>query len=247
MISPLEQFEICLWPIIPGFFYITNSAAYLVVCFAILLFFFENFFTDGLSPVFFSIWAYSILFVYNLLWKICKDMLKTPGLMYFPYVFVLFLFILCCNCVGLIPYSFTATSHLIITFTLAFAAFFAINFLGVKKHSYRIIGLFLPPGSPLLLAPLLVIIEIISYFFRVISLSVRLFANMMSGHTLVKILSDFGWIMFINSSTFLVTLHIMPFVLITILTFLESGIAILQAYVFTILVCIYLGDCLNLH
>ena len=107
-------------------------------------------------------------------------------------LFSIFSFIFACNLLGMIPYSFTVTSHIVITLGLAMTAFFSINIVGVKTHGFHIFSLFLPPGAPLALAPLLVMIELVSYSFRVVSLALRLFANMMSGHCLLKILAGFA-------------------------------------------------------
>ena len=114
------------------------------------------------------------------------------GLKHFPLIFTTFMPILVCNFLGMIPYSFTVTSHLIVTFSMALAIFIGINILGILKNGRHFLSLFFPPGAPLALAPLLVFIELISYVFRVLSLSIRLFANLMSGHTLLKILSSFS-------------------------------------------------------
>lgn len=111
---------------------------------------------------------------------------------YFPLIFTIFIIILSCNLLGMIPYSFTVTSHLIVTFCTALAGFIGLNTVGVMKNRTHFLSLFFPPGAPMALAPLLVFIEFVSYVFRVLSLSIRLFANLMSGHTLLKILSGFA-------------------------------------------------------
>lgn len=120
------------------------------------------------------------------------DNAGSKGKPFFPLIFTTFMIILICNIQGMIPYSFTVTSHLIITFSLALAVFIGINIIGVLKNGRHFLSLFFPPGAPLPLAPLLVFIELVSYSFRVLSLSIRLFANLMSGHTLLKILSGFA-------------------------------------------------------
>jgi ATP synthase subunit 6 len=117
---------------------------------------------------------------------------KKDSSYYFPILFATFVLILLTNLVGMIPYGFAVTSHIAITFAIAVTAFFGINVVGVRKHGFRTLSLFLPPGSPLALSPLLVMIELVSYSFRVISLALRLFANMMSGHCLLKILAGFA-------------------------------------------------------
>ena len=146
----------------------------------------------------------------------------------------------------MVPYTFTVTSHIILTFGLGMIIFVGLNILGVKKHGLHFFSLFLPPGAPLSLALLLVPIELISYFFRVVALSVRLFANMMAGHTLLKILATFAWKMLTIGGIFLV-IQLFPLIIIIAITGLELAIAFLQAYVWTTLTCLYLGDALNLH
>jgi len=158
----------------------------------------------------------------------------------------MFTFLLFANLLGMIPYSFTVTSHLIVTFGLAFVLFFGLNVIGVAHHGFHFLSLFLPPGAPLFMAPFLVLIEFVSYIFRVISLSVRLFANMMAGHALLKILAGFVFTMF-SAGGIMYVLHLFPLVVIFCIIGLEIGIAMLQAYVFTVLTCIYINDALNLH
>jgi ATP synthase subunit 6 len=129
---------------------------------------------------------------YQIILGLVKENVGDKGLKFFPLIFTTFMLMLGCNVLGMIPYSFTVTSHLIVTFTTALAIFAGMNIIGILKHRKHFLSLFFPPGSPVALAPLLVIIELVSYVFRVISLSVRLFANLMSGHTLLKILAGFS-------------------------------------------------------
>ena len=159
---------------------------------------------------------------------------------YFPFVFSLFMFVLFCNMLGMLPYSFTVTSHIIVTFALAAVIFVGVTIIGFVNHGVGYLKLFIPSGVPVFLLPLIVIIEIISYLSRPVSLSVRLFANMMAGHTMLKVFGGFvislgiigGWL---------------PLSFTVALTGLEILIAFLQAYVFAILTCIYLNDALNLN
>ena len=159
---------------------------------------------------------------------------------YFAFIFSLFMFVLFCNMFGMIPYSFTVTSHIIVTFMLAAFIFIGVTIIGFTKHGLSYLKLFVPSGVPMVLLPLIVVIEIISYLSRPISLSVRLFANMMAGHTMMKVFGGFvislgivgGWL---------------PLSFSVALTGLEILVAFLQAYVFAILTCIYLNDALNLH
>ena len=128
------------------------------------------------------------LFFFNIL----SENIKKNGSLYFPVLFTIFNFIFFCNLLGMIPFSFTVTSHIVVTLGLASFSFIAINIIGIKTHGFHMLCLFLPPGAPLALAPLLIMIELVSYSFRVVSLALRLFANMMSGHCLLKILAGFA-------------------------------------------------------
>jgi F-type H+-transporting ATPase subunit a len=125
-------------------------------------------------------------------YNVLSENVKKNGSYYFPILFSIFSYILFCNFLGMVPYSFTVTSHIVVTLGLAMVAFIAINIIGVQTHGFHFLSLFLPPGAPLALAPLLIGIELVSYSFRVVSLALRLFANMMSGHCLLKILAGFA-------------------------------------------------------
>ena len=176
---------------------------------------------------------------YTLVSKMISDTAGSKAKPYFPFVFSLFMFVLFCNMLGMLPYSFTVTSHIIVTFALAAIIFIGVTIIGFVNHGVRYLKLFIPSGVPLFLLPLIVVIEIISYLSRPVSLSVRLFANMMAGHTMLKVFGGFvislgiigGWL---------------PLSFTVALTGLEILIAFLQAYVFAILTCIYLNDALNL-
>lgn len=175
---------------------------------------------------------------YEFIANMVRDNVGTEGRRYFPFIFTLFIFILFSNILGMLPYSFTTTSHIIVTFALAFVVFLGVTVIGFLKNGLGFLRLFVPSGVPIALMPLLVVIEVISYFIRPISLSVRLFANMMAGHTMLKVFGGFvislglllGWA---------------PLLFLVALTGLEIGIALLQAYVFTILTCLYLHDALH--
>lgn len=194
-----------------------------------------------------TIWQNLIESLYHFIYyNIVRENIKKNGNLYFPIIFSMFSFILACNLIGMIPFSFTATSHIIVTLSLALLVFIGINVIGVKTHGLHLLSLFLPAGAPLAMAPLLVFIELVSYSFRVVSLSLRLFANMMSGHCLLKILAGFTWTM-LSSNGVLVLFHIMPVMVIFAIIGLEIGIAFLQAYVFSLLLCVYLNDAISLH
>jgi F-type H+-transporting ATPase subunit a len=177
---------------------------------------------------------------YNFIAKMISDTAGSKAKPYFPFIFSLFMFVLFCNMVGMLPYSFTVTSHIIVTLILALFIFIAVTIIGFLKHGFKYLKIFVPSGVPALLLPLITVIEIISYLSRPVSLSVRLFANMMAGHTMLKVFGGFvislgvlgGWL---------------PLSFSVALTGLEILVAFLQAYVFAILTCIYLNDALNLH
>jgi len=177
---------------------------------------------------------------YTFVAKMINDTAGSVAKPFFPFIFTLFMFVLFCNMVGMLPYSFTVTSHIIVTFILAAIVFVGVTIIGFIKHGIKYLELFVPKGVPIALLPLIVIIEIISYLSRPLSLSVRLFANMMAGHTMLKVFGGFvislgllgGWL---------------PLGFSVALIGLEILVAFLQAYVFAILTCIYLNDALNLH
>jgi F-type H+-transporting ATPase subunit a len=173
--------------------------------------------------------------------QLISDIISTNTRHYFPLVLVLLYFILFSNLIGLIPYSFTSTSHLIITFILSFSVFNGINIITVQNYKVKIFSLFLPSNTPFFLALLLTPIEFISYIAKPVSLGVRLFINLMAGHSLLKVIIGFSWSMILrenfNSIGFIV-----PLVILVILFCLELGVALIQTYVFLILTCIYIED-----
>lgn len=174
------------------------------------------------------------------------DNINKEGEKYFPFISVLFTFIVLVNLIGLVPYSFTVTSHLIITFTMSLSIFIGVNIICIKIYKSQMLSLFLPSNTSFGLALLLVPIEFVSYIFKPISLGVRLFANLMAGHTLLKVIIGFSWAMLLleNLISFF---HLIPLLVVVLLFGLELGVALIQAYVFTILTCIYLNDSINLH
>jgi len=183
---------------------------------------------------------------YDFIASMVKEQVGHPGKQYFPFIFTIFTFVLLNNVIGLIPYTLTPTSHFLITMTLSCTIFIGVTLIGVVKHQFHFLSFFLPPGAPIALAPFLVIIEMISYFFRAISLGVRLFANMLSGHCLVKILAGFGISMLSMGGQ--MSYAALPLVVVIVAVFfLEIGVGFLQAYVFTILTCIYFKDAIELH
>lgn len=183
-------------------------------------------------------------FVYNMVKDICGE----KGIRFFPYIFTLFVFILFCNVQGMVPYAFTVTSHLAVTGFLALTVFVTVTVIGFVQHGVAFLGFFVPKDAPLLLKPILGVIELISYFVRPISHSVRLGANMMAGHAMLKVFAGFATavgIYGLSGSTIAVSL--MSSVMMVGVVALEFLVAFLQAYVFAILTCIYLNDALHMH
>ncbi len=240
--NPMHQFEvysigpeIILGPVNLSF---TNSSLFMVISsLSILLLLFLATKKKSLIPSKIQlVGEMSYAFVA----KMISDTAGTNAKPFFPFIFTLFMFVLFCNMVGMLPYSFTVTSHIIVTFVLAAAIFIGVTVIGFIKHGIKYLELFVPKGVPVVLLPLIIIIEVISYLSRPVSLSVRLFANMMAGHTMLKVFGGFvislgllgGWL---------------PLGFSVALTGLEILVAFLQAYVFAILTCIYLNDALNLH
>lgn len=176
---------------------------------------------------------------YRLVASAVRDNVGADGRRYFPFVFTLFMFILLSNLLGLIPFSFTVTSHIVVTFALAAVVFIGVTVIAIARHGLKFFTYFVPPGVPILLAPLMVPIEIFSYFVRPVSLSVRLAANMIAGHTMIAVFA--GFVIALGFLGFA------PLVFIVALYGLEVLVAFLQAYVFAVLTCLYLNDALHLH
>ena len=255
LFTPLEQFQIILLFSIKLFcfdFSITNLALVnllVLAIFSIIVFCFSSDSNYLKETSFFFIpntWQVLIETLYEVSSQLLFDNINKDGEKYFPFVSVIFTFVLFSNLIGLIPYSFTTTSHLIITFTLSLSIFIGINIICVQRHQFHMFSLFIPANTSFGLALLLVPIELLSYVFKPISLGVRLFANLMAGHTLLKVIVGFSWSMLLLED-FLAVFHILPLLILVLLMGLELGVALIQAYVFTILTCIYLNDAINLH
>jgi F-type H+-transporting ATPase subunit a len=247
--SPLEQFSIIslLKIQLTNQIYvgITNATLIAILALGLFLYFFSFVLRDGglLIP---NAKQSSAEFFYDFVSGLVKEQIGEQGKPFFPLVFTIFSFIIVINLIGMVPYSFTVTSHLVITFGLSFSIFIGVTIIGFQKHGLHFFSFLLPPGAPLALAPLLVVLELVSYSFRGISLGVRLFANMMAGHTLVKIIAGFGWLMLPIGGA-ISFFALVPAIVVFALTGLELGVACLQTYVFTILTCIYLNDAIHLH
>ncbi|MGE5163022.1 MAG: F0F1 ATP synthase subunit A, partial [Sphingobacteriales bacterium] len=167
------------------------------------------------------------------------------GMKFFPFVFSIFMFVLTLNMLGLIPYAFTVTSHIIITAALAITVFLTVLIYGLWRHGLHFFNLFVPKGVPVYILPLIVAIEILSFMSRPISHSVRLFANMLAGHITLKVFAGFIILMGGSLGAIGWAGSVLPFAMIVVLFALETLVAFLQAYVFAILTCIYLNDAIH--
>lgn len=255
LLSPLEQFEIISLLSIKLFnfdFSFTNSLLINIVTlifFSSIVYFLSsdtNYLNETPFYVIPNSWQIFIETLYEIVSQLLFDNLNIEGEKYFPIISVIFTFILFSNLIGLIPYSFTVTSHLIITFSLSFAVFIGINIIGFQKHKANMMSLLIPANTSFALALILVPIEFISYIAKPISLGLRLFINIMAGHTLLKVILGFSWTILLFEDM-LAVFHVLPLLVLVLLMGLELGVAVIQAYVFTILTCIYLNDSVNLH
>ena len=183
---------------------------------------------------------------YETVMSMCIEQIGQEGKKFFPLVFTLFFFILFGNLVGVFPYFFTFTSHIAVTLALSLLVFILVTFVALKEHGWHFFSYFVPKGIPVVLTPLLVVIEVISYLSRIISLSVRLFANMMAGHVMLEVFGSFVVMLGGAGFIFLFPAGLSLAVNVVLIGF-ELLVATLQAYVFAILTCIYLHDAVHLH
>lgn len=242
--SPLEQFEII--PILTFRLFsfdlsVTNSTIFLFFCFLILVMVTQileinkgGFYIPNRWQILFEQLSLFTIIIVN-------ENVGKKGQIIFPFVFSLFLFLLICNLFGIVPYSFTVTSHIVVTFTLSFIVWFGSLLLGFKIHGIRFFSLFVPAGVPFLIIPIIIPIEVISFIIPLISLGVRLFANIISGHILLKVIVGFAWLIIISGGL-LFFAHFLPIFILFLLLFLETAVAFIQAYIFTILTCLYIGN-----
>lgn len=239
--NPLDQFKIKPIAQIDLLGYnisFTNSALFMMVSVVLIVaYFLIAFRKKSLVPTRLQLSG-------ELVFGMISDMLEQnagkSARKFLPFIFTLFLFILICNLFGMIPYSFTVTSHISITFALAMIVFLLVTFTGIYLHGLRFFSLFLPEGTPYWLAPLMIIIELFAFLSRPVSLSLRLAANMVAGHVLLKVMAGFV-------ISLAVYFKFLPIPIIVILIGFEIFVALLQAYIFTILSCVYLNDAINLH
>ena len=216
----------------------TNSSMMMLIAIMAILLLLKG---DKLIP---RRWQVLMEIIYSNIRSIIKDNLGPSGVKYFPFVLTLFIYIGMLNILGLFPYIFTPTVHIVITFGLSVSILISVTLLGIIKFKWNFLSMFMPQGAPLGLAPLLVPIETVSYLSRALSLGLRLAANLTAGHLLFAIISGFTFTMLING---LFTLSLFPMFIMLFITILEMAVAIIQAYVFSLLTTIYLSDTISLH
>ena len=249
MYSPLDQFKIA--PLVSlAFAGVDLSITNFLVASLLALFTLRSyvFFTKSKTNSFFVIpsgWQNVIEKLYSVVAQ-CTSSISVGGEKYLPFLSVVFMFILTNNLIGLVPYSFTTTSYITLTFFMSFSIFVGLIIVGFQRHGLNFFSLFLPSNTTFLLALLLVPVELISYIARPISLGVRLFINLMAGHTLLKVIVGFSWSMLLLENLTAI-MFIIPLLVLVLLMFLELGVALIQAYVFLTLTCIYLNDSEALH
>nr|QYC61885.1 ATPase subunit 6 [Stephanopyxis turris] len=248
LLTPLEQFQIIsIFSI--KLFCLDFSLTNLLLIGLIVLFFLNYIVSFSLKNTsFFFVphnWQTLVEMITETVSYLVYDNINEEGEKYFPFIFSIFTFVMLVNLIGLVPYSFTITSHLVVTFTLSLSIFIGCNIIFIRKYKVKALSLFLPSNTTFVLALLLVPIEVVSHIFKPISLGVRLFANLMAGHTLLKVIIGFSWAMLLLENIISI-FHVIPLIVIVILFGLELGVAIIQAFVFTILTCIYLNDSIHL-
>nr|YP_009485508.1 ATPase subunit 6 [Melosira undulata]AVR57572.1 ATPase subunit 6 [Melosira undulata] len=249
LLTPLEQFQtLSIFSFKLFFFDFSITNVIIIGLITFILFYLLLKFSQKKFSFFFipHQWQFLLELNYDIIYSLLYDNLNKKGEKFFPFIALIFLFITLINLVGLVPYSFTITSHLVITLSISFSIFIGINIICFTLYKWQMFSLFLPSNTSIGLGLLLVPIDFISYFFKPISLGVRLFANLMAGHTLLKVIVGFAWsLLFLEN--LISFLHLIPLFLIILLFGLELGVALIQAYVFIILTCIYLNDSVNLH
>nr|YP_010833598.1 ATP synthase F0 subunit a [Jatropha curcas]WFG81224.1 ATP synthase F0 subunit a [Jatropha curcas] len=252
--SPLDQFEII--PFLPMkigdlYFSFTNPSFFMLLTLSLVLLLIYFVTKKGGGKSVPNAWQSLVELIYDFVPNLVNE--QIGGLSgnvkqkFFPCISVTFTFSLFCNPQGMIPYSFTVTSHFLITLGISFSLFIGITIVGFQRNGLHFLSFSLPAGVPLPLAPFLVLLELIPHCFRALSSGIRLFANMMAGHSSVKILSGFAWTMLCMNDLFYFIGDPGPLFIVLALTGLELGVAILQAHVSTISICIYLNDAINLH
>lgn len=248
--SPLEQFEVTSFvalnaPLLGGInLSLTNLGFYSLVVLVLAIGVHVLGSNDRrLVP---SRWSIGLESSYASLHGMVKEQIGSANEMFLPFIYSLFFFIILANLNGNVPYGYTLTTSIIVSIGLSFTIFFGVTILGLYRHGVHFFSFFVPAGTPLGMVPLLVLIELISYLARAFSLGVRLFANMVAGHTLLKILSGMLWPI-LTSGIVMFFVSLLPMAIFLALVGLEIAVSFIQAYVFVVLTCVYLRDAIDLH
>ena len=248
--SPLEQFEVVNLiginaPILGHLnILLTNLALYSIFIFLVVIGL--HFYGNNDNKIIPNNWSISFESSYASLSTMVKEQIGIYNEKYLPFIYSLFFFILIGNLISNVPYSFAVTASGVVSLGLSITIFIGVTILAISIHGITFFAFFIPAGTPLALIPLLVLIELISYLARAVSLGVRLFANITAGHTLLKILSTYLFQLF-SGSIFIAVLTLIPFAIFLALVGLEIAVSLIQAFVFTLLVCSYLRDAIELH
>lgn len=248
--SPLDQFEVTnligLNAPILGYLNLslTNLGLYSLIVLAVILSL--HVVTTNNNRIIPSKWSIALESFFTSINSMVRDQIGSANEIYLPFIYSLFVFIVISNLTGNIPYNYTVATSIIVSIGLSFTIFMGVTILALYRHRLHFFAFFVPSGTPLALVPLLVLIELVSYMARAVSLGVRLFANMTAGHTLLKILSTFLGQLF-SSSILVSVLTLIPFSIFIGLIGLELAVSLIQAYVFCILTCSYIKDAVYLH
>jgi F-type H+-transporting ATPase subunit a len=250
VLSPLSQFEVTSLiglnvPIL-GHLNITLTNLALYACFILLIVLGLHFYGNNDSKLIPNKWSISLESSYASLSSMVREQIGSHNEVYLPFIYSLFFFILVGNLISNVPYSFAVTASGVVSLGLSLTIFIGVTILAFYIHGIKFFSFFVPAGTPLGLVPLLVLIELVSYLARAVSLGVRLFANIVAGHTLLKILSTYLYQLF-TGSIIVAVITLIPFAIFLALVGLELAVSLIQAFVFTLLVCSYLKDAIELH
>jgi len=250
ILSPLSQFEVVnligLNAPILGYLHINLTNLSLYSIFILLVVLGLHFFGNNEYKLIPSKWSISLESSFASLSTMVKEQIGSQSEKYLPFIYSLFVFILIGNLISNVPYSFAVTASGIVSLGLSFTIFIGVTILALSTHGIKFFSFFIPAGTPLALVPLLVLIELVSYLARAVSLGVRLFANITAGHTLLKILSTYLFKLF-TGNIIVAVVTLVPFAIFLALIGLELAVSLIQAFVFTLLVCSYLRDAIELH
>lgn len=249
--SAFEQFEIIR--LVPLHLFgnidisITNSTVFMLIA---LIFFYVLYSISGLKEGVLvpSRWQSVLEIVYETIFGIVSDNIgkEKSHQAYFPFIFTIFMFIVLMNLFGIIPYTFSPTAHIAVTFGLSLSIFLGVTLLGIVNYGANYFSMFMPAGSPLVLAPFMIVIELVSHTAKAVSLGVRLAANITAGHILFAILSGFTWTM-LTAGGIMSIASIFPMLIVLFITVIEMAVAVIQAYVFSLLTAIYISESIHLH